>query len=103
MQFAMMKGYVTLMGAFQSKCFTVFVKLTFIFLQFDRGLMNFQHVNPQEAVEIHQDVNSNMSIGIHWGTFNLSYEVCNIYLGVLKNFRVGVFCWVNPTLPYTSF
>lgn len=97
MQFAMMKGYVTLMGAFQSKCFTVFVKLTFIFLQFDRGLMNFQHVNPQEAVEIHQDVNSNMSIGIHWGTFNLSYEVCNIYflqepllwvnyLGVLKKF-----------------
>ena len=67
------------MGAFQSNVFTVVVKLTFIFLQLDRGLMNFQHVNPQEAVEIHQDVNSNMSIGIHWGTFNLSYEVCRTY------------------------
>jgi len=44
-----------------------------------RGLMNFQHVNPQEAVEIHQDVNSNFSIAIHWGTFNLSYEVCVNY------------------------
>ncbi|XP_027044609.1 N-acyl-phosphatidylethanolamine-hydrolyzing phospholipase D-like [Pocillopora damicornis] len=39
-----------------------------------RGLMSFQHVNPQEAVEIHQDVKSNSSVAIHWGTFNLSYE-----------------------------
>ncbi|KAL9959597.1 hypothetical protein ACROYT_G032932 [Oculina patagonica] len=39
-----------------------------------RGLMSFQHVSPQEAAEIHQDVNSNFSIAIHWGTFNLSYE-----------------------------
>lgn len=39
-----------------------------------RGLMSFQHVNPEEAVEIHQDVKSHFSLGIHWGTFNLSYE-----------------------------
>lgn len=39
-----------------------------------RGLMSFQHVNPEEAVEIHQDLKSNFSFGIHWGTFNLSYE-----------------------------
>lgn len=37
--------------------------------------MSFQHVNPEEAVEIHQDLKSNFSFGIHWGTFNLSYEV----------------------------
>lgn len=44
--------------------------------------MNFQHVNPQEAVEIHQDINSNFSLAIHWGTFNLSYEVCgNSFMG----------------------
>ena len=37
--------------------------------------MSFQHVNPEEAVEIHQDLKSKFSFGIHWGTFNLSYEV----------------------------
>ena len=37
--------------------------------------MEFQHVDPQEAVEIHEDIQSNFSLGIHWGTFNLSYEV----------------------------
>lgn len=39
-----------------------------------RGLMEFQHVDPQAAVDIHRDVKSNFSLGIHWGTFNLSYE-----------------------------
>jgi len=39
-----------------------------------RGLMEFQHVDPQAAVEIHKDIKSNFSLGIHWGTFNLSYE-----------------------------
>ena len=39
--------------------------------------MQFQHVDPQAAVDIHEDVKSNFSIGIHWGTFNLSYEVRN--------------------------
>lgn len=37
--------------------------------------MSFQHINPEEAVEIHQDLKSNFSFGIHWGTFNLSFEV----------------------------
>ena len=37
--------------------------------------MEFQHIDPQEAVEIHEDIQSNFSLGIHWGTFNLSYEV----------------------------
>lgn len=37
--------------------------------------MEFQHVDPQAAVDIHEDVKSNFSLGIHWGTFNLSYEV----------------------------
>ena len=45
-----------------------------LLLFLNRGLMSFQHVNPQEAVEIHQDIKSNSSVAIHWGTFNLSYE-----------------------------
>ena len=50
--------------------------------------MQFQHIDPQAAVEIHEDVQSNFSIGIHWGTFNLSYEVSTL---LISNFtsRVG--------------
>jgi len=36
--------------------------------------MKDQHVNPREAVRIHQDIGSRHSIGMHWGTFDLSDE-----------------------------
>lgn len=36
--------------------------------------MKDQHINPREAVRIHQDLNAKRSIGIHWGTFDLSDE-----------------------------
>ena len=48
--------------------------------------MQFQHVNPEEAVDIHEDVKSNFSLGIHWGTFNLSYEVSIFHLNALTPF-----------------
>ena len=34
--------------------------------------MKYQHVHPGEAVEIHKDVRSKKSLGIHWGTFQMS-------------------------------
>ena len=40
-----------------------------------RWFMKYQHVNPEEAVQIHEDVKSNFSLGIHWGTFALANEV----------------------------
>ncbi len=40
-----------------------------------RWFMKDMHCNPEEAVQIHLDVNSRKSIGMHWGTFlNLTDE-----------------------------
>jgi N-acyl-phosphatidylethanolamine-hydrolysing phospholipase D len=39
-----------------------------------RWIMEGQHVSPDEAVQIHIDVQSNKSIGIHWGTWVLANE-----------------------------
>ena len=39
-----------------------------------RYFMLPQHVDPAQAVRIHQDIQAQYSIGIHWGTFQLSHE-----------------------------
>jgi N-acyl-phosphatidylethanolamine-hydrolysing phospholipase D len=39
-----------------------------------RWFMSQQHVNPMESIRIHHDVGAKRSIGVHWGTFQLTDE-----------------------------
>lgn len=49
-----------------------------------RWFMKAQHINPDEAVQIHKDVNSKRSMGMHWGTFELTDEPLDQPIGDLK-------------------
>ena len=44
-----------------------------------RWFMAGQHVNPEEAVQMHVDLRSKQSVAIHWGTFALAHEVSDQY------------------------
>jgi N-acyl-phosphatidylethanolamine-hydrolysing phospholipase D len=39
-----------------------------------RWFMAQQHIDPEEAVLVHQDIRAKRSFGMHWGTFQLSAE-----------------------------
>jgi N-acyl-phosphatidylethanolamine-hydrolysing phospholipase D len=46
--------------------------------------MCHQHMNPEEACKVHQDIQAKYSLGVHWGTFMMSDEH---YLDPPKDFE----------------
>lgn len=39
-----------------------------------QSIMKYVHINPEEAFKMHQQLKSRKSLGIHWGTFQLTLE-----------------------------
>ncbi len=40
-----------------------------------RWFMRSMHLNPAEAVQVHQDLGARYSVGMHWGTFDLTDDL----------------------------
>lgn len=41
--------------------------------------MKHNHIDPDDAVKIHEDIDSQRSIGVHWGTFARANEVRTVF------------------------
>lgn len=54
-----------------------------------RWFMAPMHMNPQEAVQLHQAVGAGVSIGMHWGTFQLTDEAREAPLQALGAARMA--------------
>jgi N-acyl-phosphatidylethanolamine-hydrolysing phospholipase D len=52
-----------------------------------RWFMKDQHVNEEDAVKIHLDVKSKLSMGVHWGTFRLCDDPIDAPLDELPKAR----------------
>jgi N-acyl-phosphatidylethanolamine-hydrolysing phospholipase D len=49
--------------------------------------MQQQHVNEEDAVQIHLDVNSKLSMGVHWGAFRLCDDAIDAPIDELPKAR----------------
>jgi N-acyl-phosphatidylethanolamine-hydrolysing phospholipase D len=52
-----------------------------------RWFMQMQHVDLDEAVQIHLDLGAKRSVGVHWGTFALADDPLDLPLHELSRAR----------------
>ena len=55
-----------------------------------RWFMNPMHVTPDQAIQIHLDIKSKQTIGIHWGTFILTDEPIFEPLELLEKYKIDM-------------
>jgi L-ascorbate metabolism protein UlaG (beta-lactamase superfamily) len=67
-------GFFTGFDTIRSRCGPPDVALLPIGAYEPRWLMTTQHMNPAEAVEAHRMLEAQRSLGMHWGTFQLTDE-----------------------------
>lgn len=65
-----------------------------------RAFMRPVHINPKEALQIHRDVRSALSIGCHYGTFHLSDEPLSrppydLFLALQEGNSIDSFCLMH--------
>ena len=54
-----------------------------------RWFMGSQHMNPADAVQAHRDLGARLSLGLHWGTFQLTDEGIDVPVEALAAARVA--------------
>lgn len=49
--------------------------------------MHPQHVSPEESVEIHKEIKSKFTLGVHWGTFKQMgcFEVITLIFSLITD------------------
>lgn len=63
----------------------------------------FNHMNPNQAVQTHIDLKSKYSIGIHWGTFQLTGEHILEPPKLLLNSLEVIFLYILYTLYFIYY
>jgi len=70
-----------------------------------RSFMKYMHMNPEDAVKAHNDLNSKKSIGMHFETFQMTAEPRdeprNILSDVLKKYQINESNFISPILGQT--
>jgi len=85
--FAGDSGYTPQFAEIAARCPSIDVALLPIGAYEPRWFMQPMHMNPEEAVRAHRDVKARASIGMHFGTFQLTDEAIDEPLRALERAR----------------